>query len=205
VNDFALEFRGAGPIYLGQLNGSKLFLGQTNWGLGVVVNRWVGKILRALPFLRSLQNPIGALCLIAAHVLRRELVCAEINIDGKKISGTYSIILVSQIKHWAGGMYFCPAADAYSPKFQLVLVERSNLIGLLRNINLGKVGKLTAHEGNRITIKLQKPQSAQVDGDLTAPAMEFHSSKIKTQFSLRSSGDLAIFSGENAKNTRGQA
>ena len=75
-------------IFLGNLEGpadQKLFIGQANWGLGVVVNRWVGKILAALPFLRPVTGLIGFVCIVVAHVLHRELVEAEI-IAGKSRS-----------------------------------------------------------------------------------------------------------------------
>jgi hypothetical protein len=54
--------------------GGKQFIGQANWGLGVVVNRWVGKVLTTLPALRRYQQTIGTLCIILAHLLRREKV-----------------------------------------------------------------------------------------------------------------------------------
>lgn len=179
VNDFVLEIaeqeKKQSSIYLGVLKAEgaeKNFIGQANWGLGVVVNRWVGEILKAAPFLRPLQNFIGFLCIVAAHLLRREIVEAEIASGNTNSSGRYSIVLVSQIAHWAGGLKFCPGASFKSPEFEVVLVRRCGLLRLIRiilaakngsHVNFPEVERLT---GNTVEIRLKAPQAVQVDGDI---------------------------------------
>lgn len=192
VNDIVLDIQEQATqntIHLGKVTTAgftKHFIGQTNWGLGVVVNRWVGAILRYLPFLRALQNSIGALALITAHVLRREIVEAEISADGKLYRGKYSIILVSQIRHWAGGLRFCPQASFATPEFRVVLLPRQNLFKLLKSIQLAKIGALESFAARAVTISFTRDVAAQVDGDISPPSKLFSLTKIKTNFTLES-------------------
>lgn len=180
VNDIVIDIDEAqgkmsGSIYLGELSAEKerkVFIGQANWGLGVIVNRWVGKLLRVLPPLRKFQETIGTLCIVAAHLLRRETVFATFNIGNRRVSGRYSIILVTQLKHWASGLRFAAGASFYSPDFQIVTVRRTGLIRLIRIILAAKTGAHTAFSevevfsSPSLSLQLLKPAAVQVDGDI---------------------------------------
>lgn len=204
VNDFVLEIteqqKRPSSIYLGALavaGMEKKFIGQANWGLGVVVNRWVGKTLHAFPVLRPLQNLIGFLSIVLAHLMRREIVEATIETDGRKISGCYSIILVSQIVHWAGGLKFCPKASYLRPEFEVILVKRCGLIKLIRIILAAKEARhvgypeVTSMLAKTVAIRPQKPQSVQIDGDILLASNaelkshEFSLRKLKSAITLR--------------------
>jgi diacylglycerol kinase (ATP) len=180
VNDIVLDIKEQSrgrksAIFLGHLQTraiSKNFIGQANWGLGVVVNRWVGNILSTLPLLRPLQNFIGTLCIIFAHLLRREIVRLEITIDGRVSSDRYSLVLVSQIKYWAGGLKFCPNASYHAPAFQIVTIRRCGLVRLIRIILAAKTGghlnfpEAAVFTGKKIKLVSVKPVAVQIDGDI---------------------------------------
>lgn len=203
VNDFILEInerqKNKSPIYLAALATAgmeKRFIGQANWGLGVIVNRWVGKTLKAFPFLRPLQNLIGFLSIVLAHLMRREIVEATIETDGRKISGCYSIILVSQIVHWAGALKFCPKASYLRPEFEILLVRRCGLIKLIRIILAANKARhieypeVTSTLARTVVIRPKKPQSVQVDGDILRASntelksSEFSLKKLKSAITL---------------------
>lgn len=186
-------------IFLGNLEGpadQKLFIGQANWGLGVVVNRWVGKILAALPFLRPVTGLIGFVCIVVAHVLHRELVEAEIIAGKSRSKDDYSIIIVSQISHWASGLNFCPGASYASPVFQVVTVKRCGLLRLIRIILAAKNGghlafdEVSQSEAATVTLHFAWPQAVQVDGDILRAAgaevlaADYSLGKLKTGFTL---------------------
>lgn len=180
VNDIILDIREnleekKAGVYLGSLqagNTTKTFIGQANWGLGVVVNRWVGKTLHTLPFLRPLQNFIGTLSIIFAHLLRRETVRADITGGGTMLSGTYSVVLVTQIRHWASGLLFAPGANYFKPHFQVVTIRRCGLLRLIKIILSAKNGSHLAFPevetflAREVEVRLQNPAAVQIDGDI---------------------------------------
>lgn len=204
VNDIVLDIReqqkiAGKSIYLGQVScveDTKQFIGQANWGLGVIVNRWVGNTLAALPFLRPLQNLIGFLAIVFAHLLRREIVEAEITADKTAQRGRWSIVIVSQIRYWASGLAFCPNASYHLPEFEILTVERCGLLKLIRIILAAKTGghvnfpEVNHRLARSVTIHLSKPQAVQVDGDILHGAAgevktsQYTLKKNKTQFRL---------------------
>lgn len=180
VNDIVIDIeeqqgKGKAAFYLGELlagSQRRQFIGQANWGLGVVVNRWVGNILRVIPFLRKYQETIGTLCIIAAHLLHRDKVYAKFTIANERISNVYSILLVTQIRHWASGLRFAPDANFYEPEFQVVAIRHSGLFRLIRIILAAQMGKHTAFEevqiyrAPKMTIEFLRPAAVQIDGDI---------------------------------------
>ncbi len=204
VNDIVLDIRAqqataSKNIYLGEVScvdDTKQFIGQANWGLGVVVNRWVGKTLRALPFLRPLQNLVGFFAIVFAHLLRREVVEADILADKIPVRGRWSIVIVSQIQFWASGLAFCPHASYHLPEFEILTVQRCGLFKLIRIILAAKSGRHVdfpevAHRLARsVEIHLDKPQAVQIDGDILHGAAgevktsSYRLKKHKTMFRL---------------------
>lgn len=180
VNDIILDIRDQAQhkkagVYLGWLSAgetTKTFIGQANWGLGVVVNRWVGKTLHALPFLRPLQNFIGTLSIIFAHLLRRECVRLTLRADGEISTGDYSVVLVSQIRHWASGLLFAPAASYLKPEFQILTIRRCGLVRLIRIILAAKNAshlqfpEVESRLAREVEVTSEKTIPVQIDGDI---------------------------------------
>ena len=180
VNDIVLDIREQSrekrrAVYLGQImagNAHKTFIGQANWGLGVVVNLWVGKTLQTLPILRPLQNFIGTLSIILAHLLRRECVRLTIHADAQQRSGIFSVVLVSQIRHWASGLVFAPEASYLKPEFQVVTIRRCGLTRLIKIILAAKNGghlrfpEVESYLAREIEIFSEKAIGVQIDGDI---------------------------------------
>jgi diacylglycerol kinase family enzyme len=180
VNDIVIDIDEAavnkgGALYLGELSAAgerKAFIGQANWGLGVVVNRWVGRLLGAMPALRKFQETLGTLCIIFAHLFRRETTYATFTIGNHRVSGQYSIILVTQLKHWASGLRFAAGASFYKPDFQVVTVRRTGLIRLIRIILAAKTGGHTAFSevevfsAQSLRLEFLRPVAVQIDGDI---------------------------------------
>ncbi len=204
ANDIVLEIRAQKSaenktIYLGELSSpedAKTFIGQANWGLGVVVNRWVGNTLAALPFLRPLQNVIGTLCIIFAHLLRRELFDAEILADKTSQRGCWSVVIVSQIRFWASGLQFCPAASVHRPEFEIIAVRRCGLIRMLKIILAAKQGRhvdfpeVTRQLARSVELRVERAEAVQIDGDILrsatgeVKALRYTLKKTRTQFRL---------------------
>lgn len=204
VNDIVLDIRAqqataSKNIYLGEVScvdDTKQFIGQANWGLGVVVNRWVGKTLSALPFLRPLQNVIGIFSIVFAHLLRRELVDAEIIADNISQRGCWSIVIVSQIKYWASGLPFCPGASFHRPEFEIITVKRCGLIQLIKIILAAKHGRhtdfpeVTRQLARTVELLAEHAEAVQIDGDILrsatgeVKALRYYLKKIKTPFTL---------------------
>ena len=204
VNDILLDIRGQKTaakksIYLGEVSSpedTKQFIGQANWGLGVVVNRWVGNTLKVFPFLRPLQNFIGVLSIVMAHGLRRELVDGEIVADNVSESGCWSIVIVSQIKYWASGLQFCPGASFHRPEFEILTVKRCGLIRLIKIILAAKHGRHTEFPevarrlARSVELRAEKPEAVQIDGDILrsatgeVKARRYTLKKTKTLFRL---------------------
>lgn len=180
VNDIALDIRmqratRAAKLWLGDLcaaDARKSFIGQANWGLGVVVNRQVAVILRKLPFLRPLTGILGFILIVLNHLARQDLLRARIDLGEKKIEGDYSIILATQIRHWAMGLRFAPRADWYAAELVLVAIRRSSLWRLLRIIFAAKTARhldfpeVEQYRTRRIRVEFYKPTAVQVDGDI---------------------------------------
>ena len=180
VNDIVLDIREqratrASTLWLGEIAAGetrKYFIGQANWGLGVAVNRQVAAILRSLPFLRPLTGLIGFFSIVISYVLRKDVVRARIDLGERQLEGNYSIILATQIRHWASGLRFAPGADWHSSDFELVTVRRCGLWRLLRIILAAKDARHLAfpevgqYRARRISVHLDKPAAVQVDGDI---------------------------------------
>lgn len=180
VNDIVLDIRAqraarASLLWLGEIiagNTKKVFIGQANWGLGVAVNRQIAAILRSLPFLRPLTGLLGFFSIVMSHALRKDVLRARIDLDGKEIIDNYSIILATQIRHWATGLRFAPGADWHSADFELVTVSRCGLWRLLRIILAAKDARHLAfpevgqYRARRISVHLDEPAAVQVDGDI---------------------------------------
>ena len=180
VNDIVLDIREqraarASTLWLGEIaagNTRKNFIGQANWGLGVVVNRQVAAILRNLPFLRPLTGLIGFFLIVMSHVLRKDVVRARIDLGEQQLEDDYSIILATQIRHWATGLRFAPGADWHSSDFELVTVSRCGLWRLLRIIRAAKDARHLAfpevgqYSARRNSVRLDEPAAVQVDGDI---------------------------------------
>ncbi len=196
VNDIILDIAEQqhgkkAPIYLGHLSAAGAthsFIGQANWGLGVVVNRWVRNILHTLPFLRPAQNLIGTLCIITAHILKREKVALTVQAGARTVSGEYSLVLVSQIRHWASGMLFCPGASYLTPEFQIVTIARCGLFRLIRIILAAKNGEhlgfpeVASIRAASIEVHSAKPLRVQIDGDV--PDLESQVFKLTKKKSM---------------------
>lgn len=194
ANDIVLDIREqraprSKTLWLGELSAGRLqkdFIGQANWGLGVVVNRWVGAILSRMPFLRRAQNLLGILSIIFARLFGCEAVHAEIVLDKEKISGHFSILLVTQIRHWASGLRFAPAADWYAPEFEVIAIRRCGFLRLIRIILAAKTGShlqypevLTAKSRN-VRLVFSEPVAVQIDGDiLRQDGTEVHQAQYK--------------------------
>lgn len=206
VNDIILDIRekqstGTKSAWLGELlsgNESKKFLGQANWGLGVVVNRWVGKLLSTLPILRPMTNLLGFLCIVTAHLLKREMVTGRISTGNSELSGQWSILIVSQIRYWASGLDFFPKASYYAPELEIIAVERAGLFTLIRIIMAAKTGKhlqfpqVKSLRGKSALVEFTKAHAAQIDGDILRTngaefvSTEFKISKRRARFRLTS-------------------
>lgn len=204
VNDIVLDIDAsqkerAKRLYLGELSTAqqgKQFIGQANWGLGVVVNRWVGKVLTTLPALRRYQQTIGTLCIILAHLLRREKVMSTLQIGNRLLSGHFSIVLVTQLQHWASGLRFAPDANFYAPEFQVVTVRRTGLLKLIRIILAAKTGQhlnfreVEVSQAREVHLHFAKAAAVQIDGDILrfngreVTGQKFRLSKLRTQIKL---------------------
>jgi len=179
VNDIILDLRENTAqnqsAYLGFLKTQSIqknFIGQANFGIGVFVNRWVGKILHTLPFLRPLQNTVGVLCILVGHLFRRDVVSLSLGTKHKTYRGRYSLVLVSQIRHWAGGLLFAPEASYFKKAFQIVAVRRTPLLRFIKIIQAAKDGghlhfnEVETFFAPELTIEAQKNIAVQIDGDI---------------------------------------
>lgn len=180
ANDIVLDIREQQPaprqkLQLGELTAGqskKIFIGQANWGLGVAVNRQVGALLEKRPWLRSFTSLCGFLAIVLTHMRRREVVHATIDLDKRKITGSFSVILVTQIRHWASGLCFAPTADWYGPEFAVLTIRRCGLFRLLRIILAARTAshcdfpEVELHRAQEVRLFFAAPQSVQIDGDI---------------------------------------
>lgn len=182
ANDIVLDIReqrGIGKskkqLYLAQLTtgeSKKIFIGQANWGLGVAVNRHVGALLERAPWLRPLTNLCGFLAIVVTHLLRRDVTTVTIATESEKINGVFSVVLATQIRHWASGLRFAPIADWYAPEFTLVTIRRCNLVRLLRIIAAARSAshlqfpEVAVYRARQLRLDFATPQPVQVDGDI---------------------------------------
>ncbi|MFO1480741.1 MAG: diacylglycerol kinase family protein [Turneriella sp.] len=206
VNDIVLDIREqraprASTLWLGEISAgatSKDFIGQANWGLGVAVNRQVGALLHSMPFLRPFTGIIGFLAIVFSHLLRRDLVSASIHLDSETLEGDYSIILATQIRHWASGLRFAPQADWYAPVFEVVTIRRCSLVKLIRILLAARTARhvdfpeVEVHQSRRVKVSLASAAAVQVDGDILRDVagelkgLEYRLAKKKSRFVLSS-------------------
>lgn len=206
VNDIVLDIREqraarAGTLWLGELTAGKSqkdFIGQANWGLGVAVNRQVGALLRSMPFLRPLTGLIGFFAIVVSHLLRRDVVRAGIHLDSATLQGEFSVILVTQIRHWASGLRFAPGADWYGPGLDVVTIRRCGLLRLIRILLAARTARhlefeeVEVHQSRRVKVALETAEAVQVDGDILRDdagelrLSEYRLAKKKSRFLLSS-------------------
>jgi diacylglycerol kinase family enzyme len=206
VNDIVLDIREQraarrSKLWLGEITAGstrKNFIGQANWGLGVTVNRQVGWLLRSMPFLRPLTGLIGFLAIIFNHLMRRDAVRASIQLDSENIQGEFSIILATQIRHWASGLRFAPNASWYAADFSIVTIRRCSLVKLIRILLAARTARhlefpeVEMHVSRRVKIALETAAAVQVDGDILRHdagelrVTEYRLAKKKSRFVLSS-------------------
>lgn len=180
ANDIVLDIREQPPapkqkLQLGELTAGqskKIFIGQANWGLGVAVNRQVGALLDKWPWLRSFTSLCGFLAIVLTHMRRREVVHATIDLGKRKIIGAFSVILVTQIRHWASGLCFAPTADWYVPEFAVLTIRRCGIFRLLRIILAARTAshcdfpEVELHRAQQLRLVFTAPEPVQIDGDI---------------------------------------
>ncbi|MCX7631781.1 MAG: diacylglycerol kinase family protein [Turneriella sp.] len=178
ANDIARHLSAAkktGNVYLGRIQSdasTRIFLGQANWGMGVIVNRQLAAVLSRLPFLRAVTSGIGFCAIVANHLMAKEVVVAEIQAGKEKLCGQFSSIVVSQIRYWASGMLFAPGADWHSTVWQVVAIRRCPLLRFLRILWAARQGQhlyfpeVAALMATRVEIRCQKVQWVQCDGEV---------------------------------------
>lgn len=206
VNDIVLDIREqraarTGTLWLGEIatgNNRKDFIGQANWGLGVAVNRQVGSLLRSMPFVRPLTGLIGFFAIVLSHLLRRDVVRGTIQLDSVNLNGEFSIILVTQIRHWASGLRFAPRADWYAADFEIVTIRRCGLLKLIRILLAARTARhlefseVELHQARRVKVSLESSSAVQVDGDILRDdageirSSEYRLAKKKSRFVLSS-------------------
>lgn len=211
VNDIVLDIREqraqkAQNIWLGEViagSTSKHFIGQANWGLGVTVNRQVGAMLGSMPFLRGATGLIGFFAIVVGHLLRRDIVQARIELDHKTLEGKFSVILATQIRHWASGLRFAPHADWHAPVFEIVTIRRCGLLRLIRILLAARTARhlqfaeVELHSSRRVKLTLNSAAAVQVDGDILRDAAgelrlsEYDLLKKKSRFVLSAVGPFA--------------
>ncbi|HNL11788.1 MAG TPA: hypothetical protein PKM44_14830, partial [Turneriella sp.] len=110
----------------------------------------------------------------------------------------YSIILATQIRHWASGLRFAPQADWYAPVFEVVTIRRCSLVKLIRILLAARTARhvdfpeVEMHQSRRVKVSLASAAAVQVDGDILRDVagelkgLEYRLAKKKSRFVLSS-------------------
>jgi diacylglycerol kinase family enzyme len=121
---------------------------------------------------------------------------ATLQIGNRLLSGHFSIVLVTQLQHWASGLRFAPDASFYAPEFQVVTVRRTGLLKLIRIILAAKTGQhlkfreVEVSQAREVHLHFAKAAAVQIDGDILrfsgreVTGHNFRLSKLRTQIKL---------------------
>ncbi len=178
----AYEKRSVGLLKIN--NFEHYFFGQVNLGIGAYVNSFVRK--HRLKFLSD--NVLGFWGIIS-YFKRKESNYFEIKIDNNKISGFFDIVLISNIKYWAGGIEIFKEEN-FNNKFSIFLLKKGNFWDLKRARELLIKGQKPENSmflsAEKVIIQSANKITVQMDGEI------FNNYKNKEKVEIKKSREIKI-------------
>jgi len=148
------------------------FIGQANIGLGVFVNKYVGKLARKSPFFGKRQILAGTLGIINSYLSKKIPVPLNIKADGRKTHGYFLLAVFSNIKYWATGKKINPHALVDDGKLDCCLIKYCGFPRLLQiavSATRGehiKTKEVSIIQSSSFKISSEIPFEIQVDGEI---------------------------------------
>ena len=117
------------------------FIGQANFGLGVVVNQYVESLAGRRPHLGKRQTLAGVMGVIQAFSRRKIPLPLRIEYENGSVSGEFVAAVFSNIRYWATGRIIAPASRPDDGRLDACLVRPCSFGRLLAIAAMSKRGR----------------------------------------------------------------
>jgi diacylglycerol kinase family enzyme len=118
------------------------FVGQTNIGLGVRVNRYVEEFALRWPPLASFQSLAGTLGVFRAYRRREVPLFLSVRAEDRESRGRFILASFNNIRFWASGRILNPSARPDDGFLDGCLIEECSFLRLTRLAALARRGRL---------------------------------------------------------------
>ena len=150
----------------------RYFLGQTNIGLGVEVNRYVDDLARRRPWLARRQTLAGTLGIMRAYRKRRVPLELTTQSEEGSIKGSYVAAIYSNTRYWATGKLITPQARPDDGRLDACLISKCSFLRLARINSLakqgshGRAGEVQFLQSKEFTVTSGMAFNIQADGEI---------------------------------------
>lgn len=138
-------------------------------GIDARVADWVGRHNHRVPLAGKLVYDLSLLINFFGRIHRR----FEVELDGKRLDGEYSIIVAASGRYYGGGFYAVPEAEPDDGLLDFVLVRKIGHLDLLRLIGKyqsGRHNELGDYQyycrGRELVLRTEKPEPCNYDGEI---------------------------------------
>ncbi len=156
------------PLDLIQIN-DKFAINLCSAGIDARVADWVGRHNHRVPLAGKLMYDLSLVVNFFGRIHRYY----EVELDGERLDGEYSIIVASSGRYYGGGFYAVPEAEPDDGLLDFVLIRKVGHLGLLRLIGTYQAGRHNDlgdfqlyRRGKKLVLRSKKPEPCNYDGEI---------------------------------------
>ena len=156
------------PLDLIRIN-DKYALNLCSAGIDARVADWVGRHNRSIPLSGKLVYDLSLIVNFFGRIWRNY----EVELDGERLDGAYSIIVAGSGRYYGGGFYAVPEAEPDDGLLDFVLIRRVSHLKLVQLIGKYQEGRHREfgdlqiwRRGRRIVLRSAEPEPCNYDGEI---------------------------------------
>lgn len=138
-------------------------------GIDARVADWVGRHNHKVPFAGKLVYDLS----LAVNFFGRIPRYYEVELDGERLDGEYSILVAASGRYYGGGFYAVPEAEPDDGLLDFLLIRKVSHMDLLRLIDKYQAGRHNEfselqiyRRGHRMVLRSEKPEPCNYDGEI---------------------------------------
>lgn len=138
-------------------------------GIDARVAAWVGKYNHKVPLGGKLIYDLSLVVNFFGRIHRTY----EVELDGERLDGEYTIIVAASGRYYGGGFYAVPEAEPDDGLLDFMLIRRVGHLDLLRLIGKYQAGRHSElgdvqlyRRGKNLVLRSKKPEPCNYDGEI---------------------------------------
>ena len=156
------------PLDLIRIN-DKYALNLCSAGIDARVADWVGRHNHKIPLAGKLMYDLSLVVNFFGRIPRDY----EVELDGERLDGAYSILVAASGRYYGGGFYAVPEAEPDDGLLDFLLIRKVSHLGLLRLIGRYQAGRhrefgdiQVYRRGRGMVLRSKKPEPCNYDGEI---------------------------------------